>query len=88
MMNAAADLLHHLQLENHSIWLKEAIQRTINEDKIHTPGNSAKICILNEVSSDKLAWNYFADLGGEATSMDVIKNVINYLQQKTKVENW
>lgn len=38
MMNAAADLLHHLQLENHSMWLREAIIQTINVDKIHTPG--------------------------------------------------
>jgi isocitrate dehydrogenase (NAD+) len=40
MMNAAADLLHHLQLENHSNWLKEAIAQTISVDKIHTPGNN------------------------------------------------
>lgn len=38
MMNAAADLLHHLRLENHSVWLREAIDQTINVDKIHTPG--------------------------------------------------
>jgi hypothetical protein len=43
-MNAAADLLHHLQLENHSIWLKEAISRTINEDRIHTPGKISIVC--------------------------------------------
>ncbi|XP_021962427.1 isocitrate dehydrogenase [NAD] subunit gamma, mitochondrial isoform X2 [Folsomia candida] len=61
MMNAAADLLHHLRLENHSVWLREAIDQTINVDKIHTP-----------------------DLGGQATSMDVVKNIVNYLQAKTK----
>lgn len=38
MMNAAADLLHHLQLENHSTWLREAIEQTITVDRIHTPG--------------------------------------------------
>lgn len=38
MMNSAADLLEHLQLENHSVWLREAIDKTINVDKIHTPG--------------------------------------------------
>jgi isocitrate dehydrogenase (NAD+) len=61
MMNAAGDLLHHLQLENHSVWLREAIDQTVNQDRIHTP-----------------------DLGGQATSMDVIKNIIDYLQKKTK----
>lgn len=30
----------------------------------------------------------FLDLGGQATSMDVVKNIITYLQAKTKVENW
>lgn len=38
MMNSAADLLQHLQLENHSVWLREAIDKTINVDRIHTPG--------------------------------------------------
>jgi len=38
MMNAAVDLLLHLRLDNHAHWLAEAINKTINEDKIHTPG--------------------------------------------------
>lgn len=38
MMNAAADLLEHLQLQNHAVWLREAIAKTVNDDKIHTPG--------------------------------------------------
>jgi isocitrate dehydrogenase (NAD+) len=38
MMNAAVDLLDHLHLENHAQWLREAIDKTINEDRIHTPG--------------------------------------------------
>ncbi|CAL8114884.1 unnamed protein product [Orchesella dallaii] len=61
MMNSAADLLHHLQLENHAVWLREAIDKTINVDRIHTP-----------------------DLGGQATSMDVVKNIITFMQAKTK----
>jgi len=65
MMNAAVDLLRHLRLENHAQWLSEAIDKTMNDDKIHTP-----------------------DLGGQATSMDIVKNIIEYLQLKTKVENW
>lgn len=43
MMNSAADLLEHLQLENHSVWLREAIDKTINVDKIHTPGKGLEV---------------------------------------------
>lgn len=38
IMNAAADLLRYLKLKQHSIRLREAIDKTVNEDKIHTPG--------------------------------------------------
>ena len=38
MLNASVDLLHHLKLEQHASWLEEAIDKTINEDRIHTPG--------------------------------------------------
>ena len=43
MMNAAVDLLRHLRLDNHAQWLAEAIHKTINEDKIHTPGEENSI---------------------------------------------
>ena len=38
MINAAADMLEHLQLNHHAILLRDAIRKTICEDRIHTPG--------------------------------------------------
>lgn len=38
MMNAAADLLQHLELPHHCARLRAAIHQTISVDKIHTPG--------------------------------------------------
>lgn len=38
ILHAAADLLQYLHLEKHSTRLRSAIQKTINEDKLHTPG--------------------------------------------------
>merc|ERR1712226_78644 len=53
MLNASADMLKHLGLEEHSDLIRTAVFDTINLDKIHT-----------------------ADLGGQATSADVVQNVI------------
>jgi len=41
--------------------------------------------IHKTINEDKI---HTPDLGGQATSMDVVKNIIEYLQLKTKVENW
>jgi hypothetical protein len=30
----------------------------------------------------------FTDLGGQATSIDVVQNIIKYLQETTKTSNW
>jgi len=57
MLNASADLLAHLDLDYHSKLIRDAVNQTINVDKIHT-----------------------ADLGGHATSMDVVQNVINHIK--------
>lgn len=36
MINASADLLEHLGLDYHSKLVRDAISRTLNEDRIHT----------------------------------------------------
>ncbi|PNF30552.1 Isocitrate dehydrogenase [NAD] subunit gamma, mitochondrial [Cryptotermes secundus] len=65
MLNAAVDMLEHLGHHYHANMIHTAIDRTINEDHIHTP-----------------------DLGGQATSIDVVQNIIKYLQETTKTSNW
>ena len=41
MLSAAADLLHYLGLDHHSQLLQDAIYKTVNEEKVHTPGNKS-----------------------------------------------
>jgi isocitrate/isopropylmalate dehydrogenase len=38
MLNAAVDMLEHLGHHYHANMIHKAIDRTINEDHIHTPG--------------------------------------------------
>merc|ERR1712098_258682 len=57
ILNAGADLLDHLGFEYHSGVIRDAVSKTINEDKIHT-----------------------ADLGGEASTCDVVQNVIDHIK--------
>ena len=38
MINAAADMLEHLELNHHAILLRDAIRKTICEERVHTPG--------------------------------------------------
>jgi isocitrate/isopropylmalate dehydrogenase len=38
MLNAAVDMLEHLGHHYHADMIQKAINRTINEDRIHTPG--------------------------------------------------
>lgn len=46
-------------------------------------------CNSKILAIPKLYCNLFClDLGGQATSIDVVKNIIEYLRDKTKVENW
>jgi isocitrate dehydrogenase (NAD+) len=40
MLSAAVDMLEHLGHNAHAQIIQTAIERTINEDHIHTPGNS------------------------------------------------
>lgn len=61
MLHASSDLLEHLDLTIQAKILRDAISKTINVDKIHTP-----------------------DLGGEATSLDVVQNVIKEIQANTQ----
>nr|CAD7597889.1 unnamed protein product [Timema genevievae] len=65
MLNASVDMLEHLGHRYHAEIIKNAIDKTINEDRIHTP-----------------------DLGGQATSIDVVQNIIRHLQETTKTTNW
>ena len=58
MLNASADMLAHLGLDYHSNLVREAVDRTVNVDKVHTE-----------------------DLGGNATSMDVVQNVIDHIKR-------
>lgn len=57
MLNASVDMLDHLGHIRHANIIRLAIDKTINEDKIHTP-----------------------DLGGTATSIDVVQNIIKLVQ--------
>lgn len=61
MLNASVDLLEHLELHKQAALIREAINKTINEDRIQT-----------------------ADIGGAATSTEVVENVLKYLQANTK----
>lgn len=38
MLNAAVDMLEHLGHKNHANIIQTAVDKTINEDHIHTPG--------------------------------------------------
>ncbi|KAK4318211.1 hypothetical protein Pmani_010787 [Petrolisthes manimaculis] len=50
MLNASCDMLEHLELNTHAELIRNAIEKTVNIDLIHT-----------------------ADLGGQATSLDVLE---------------
>jgi len=65
MLSASADLLQYLKLDHHAHLINDAIYKTVNIDRIHTP-----------------------DLRGQATSIDVVQNIIRIIQEETKVRNW
>ncbi|XP_037578485.1 isocitrate dehydrogenase [NAD] subunit gamma, mitochondrial-like [Dermacentor silvarum] len=62
MMNASVDLLDHLGLKDHATVIRQAIDKTLNVDKIHTP-----------------------DLGGQASTRDVVNNIIKDVQETTRL---
>lgn len=39
MLNASVDMLDYLGLKSHAETIRVAIDKTLNEDLIHTPGN-------------------------------------------------
>ena len=43
MLNASADLLDYLGLFHHGKLIRDAIDKTINVDKIHTPGKGVLV---------------------------------------------
>ncbi|KAK7013172.1 Isocitrate dehydrogenase [NAD] subunit gamma 1, mitochondrial [Halocaridina rubra] len=65
MLNASCDMLEHLNLSYHANLIRDAINKTLNVDMIHT-----------------------VDLGGQATSLDVIQNIIKIIQANTSSSNW
>ncbi|XP_049783997.1 isocitrate dehydrogenase [NAD] subunit gamma, mitochondrial isoform X1 [Schistocerca cancellata] len=65
MLNAAVDMLDHLGHVHHAKIITEAIDKTVNEDRIHTP-----------------------DLGGTASSTDVVENILKHVQKATKTIYW
>lgn len=62
MLNASVDLLDHLGLKNDATIIRNAIDKTLNVDKVHTP-----------------------DLGGQATTRDVVNNIIKEVQESVKI---
>jgi isocitrate dehydrogenase (NAD+) len=46
MLNAAADMLEHLGHHYHANIIHKAVDRTVNEDHIHTPGMD---CLLTAI---------------------------------------
>ncbi|KAM7281875.1 isocitrate dehydrogenase [NAD] subunit gamma, mitochondrial [Ixodes scapularis] len=62
MMNAGVDLLDHLGLKKDATVIRNAIDKTLNVDKIHTP-----------------------DLGGQASTRDVVNNIIKEVQETTRL---
>lgn len=61
MINASVDLLEHLELKKHAELVRSAVDKTINEDLVHT-----------------------SDLGGAATSIEVVQNIIGHIKQSLK----
>lgn len=59
---AAVDMLKHLGLRHHAYLIKDAVEKTLNEDKIHT-----------------------RDLGGTASTSDVVENVLREVEMHTQV---
>lgn len=59
---AAVDMLKHLGLRDHAYLIKDAVEKTLNEDRIHTQ-----------------------DLGGMATTTDVVDNVLREVSRHTTV---
>lgn len=45
MLNASVDLLDHLGLDHHAKLIESAITKTVNVDKIWTPGKNIKISL-------------------------------------------
>lgn len=59
---AAVDMLKHLGLRQHAYLINDAVEKTLNEDRIHT-----------------------RDLGGNATTTDVVMNVLREVDKHTRV---
>lgn len=52
MLNAATDMLEHLGHHYHANMIHKAIDRTINEDHIYTPGMECTLAKVNFHSSE------------------------------------
>ena len=65
MLNAGGDLLDHLGYKQHAALVKDAVFKTVNEDKVHT-----------------------ADLGGSASSLDVVQNVLHHIKTAQAAQDY
>ena len=46
MLNASAELLDHLGLDQHAALVQDAIYKTVNVERIHTPGAYKQLFIM------------------------------------------
>ena len=47
MLNASVDMLYYLGLQPYADTIKTAIDKTLNEDQVHTPGTQLKFKYKN-----------------------------------------
>jgi isocitrate dehydrogenase (NAD+) len=76
MLNASVDMLKHLGHTQHATAIENAIYETISNDKIHTAGE-----LRGNFFNKKFLRVFFIDLGGTASSTDVIQNVLKHLAE-------
>lgn len=88
MLSAGIDMLDHLGHKQHSQLISKALWKTICEDKIQTPGNSDMSLQLRLSTDSVVVVNMFrkgtyvvSDLGGTASSTDVVQRTIDYILQ-------
>jgi isocitrate dehydrogenase (NAD+) len=79
MLNASVDMLNHLGHNQHANAIADAIFETIVTDKIHTAGKFESFKGRDKVLQSK---TNIIDLGGTASSTDVIQNVLKHLAEK------
>lgn len=87
MLNASADVLDHLGLDQHATLLQDALYKTVNIERVHTPGKW-RLGLADMWLGWLQLFPFSKDLRGQATTMDVVQSVIRNIQEETKVKNW